>query len=759
MADQVALQADVGNVPTNALALLGAAQPLLKALSADNINALAVLQAQALGDMFLSNGEWASRLPDLLARTSSVRMERLSAWIGWQKGDTASYMSRSSGGRTISLICLALGNLYTKERCGMILHRLSSQLIAGDQQNASISQLSDLNECLSGKLSCLGFGNLLGHHLTRLRQCFFEAGLVVPTDLADMPTEETMEEFLVELQRALKNEGLVLSFSGTKGAGPLIALAMCLCPEDTLVDVEGELIHQSQRSSVIFSVTGYEQHNGSRFWIESSISTHSEDFSHRYVKIVDSNEPYSLKFKWTGWLSSCLDIAIAKVGAGSNGNVPEALANLIASAVYSLSGDELCNVPIYKRAGNYRRLPKNGMRTLLGPEYNFRVRKTLRTVLVQPTDLDCMNIASCYLQLQSAVNLVIPKTNCSCNLCFNIEHLNVQHRIESDTIAANSWRSCRVARFWTALCDILDVGYISSLIEVKGDVAIGYAQQSISVSPEYAGRISKVIALIFQLSKGDHILPEQYVYGNVDFVHTNIMLMLKEWSSRRFYVEEEFFPPIICRSSGHATIFPAGIQHPCVIYPWSVEYLLVDGKLHEGPNSYSAIVCAGAQIRINGSLERPKFGGSLSPKNTKIIPSSLGEHDIFSMTLQPEIYRRTQVLILRSRIQSSAKIRLVDFLDIYLGFLTLTPADECDHNRLSPLDSDFSDGVVTTPVEAPVAAGGKHIALTLTHWNPEAQFLCCSMSARPLYQGSCCLTCAVIQARREKYTVVIGGNG
>lgn len=66
MADQVALQADVGNVSTNALAIL-AAQPLLKALSADNINPLAVLQVQAIGNCFHSNGDWAVKLPDLLA--------------------------------------------------------------------------------------------------------------------------------------------------------------------------------------------------------------------------------------------------------------------------------------------------------------------------------------------------------------------------------------------------------------------------------------------------------------------------------------------------------------------------------------------------------------------------------------------------------------------------------------------------------------------------------------------------------------------
>ncbi len=59
----------------------------------------------------------------------------------------------------------------------MILHGVSTHLMQGDQQNASISQLSDLNACLSDKLSCLGFENLLALHLTRLRQSPGGAGI------------------------------------------------------------------------------------------------------------------------------------------------------------------------------------------------------------------------------------------------------------------------------------------------------------------------------------------------------------------------------------------------------------------------------------------------------------------------------------------------------------------------------------------------------------------------------------------------------
>jgi hypothetical protein len=163
---------------------------------------------------------------DVLQRRSSVRLERLSAWVGWQSGDTASFMSQSSGGRTISLLSLALHNLYGKERCGIIFHGLSSRLLPSGQQNASISQLSDVSACLADKLSCLGFGNLLGLHLTRLRQTLFDAAHDVPRDLIDILTGETMRDFLCALQRALRVEHLVLQFQGSKGAAPLAVLCV-----------------------------------------------------------------------------------------------------------------------------------------------------------------------------------------------------------------------------------------------------------------------------------------------------------------------------------------------------------------------------------------------------------------------------------------------------------------------------------------------------------------------------------------------------
>jgi hypothetical protein len=53
------------------------------------------------------------------------------------KGDTASYMSETAGGRTASLICLALGDIFPKDGCGTILYEVSKKVLPSDAQSSS----------------------------------------------------------------------------------------------------------------------------------------------------------------------------------------------------------------------------------------------------------------------------------------------------------------------------------------------------------------------------------------------------------------------------------------------------------------------------------------------------------------------------------------------------------------------------------------------------------------------------------------------
>ena len=70
MAEIVSLQTDVGYLPMNVFATANFTHTLPKAVSADDVNPLTVLQVQSLGCCFHSNGPWAEKLPDPLGRTA-----------------------------------------------------------------------------------------------------------------------------------------------------------------------------------------------------------------------------------------------------------------------------------------------------------------------------------------------------------------------------------------------------------------------------------------------------------------------------------------------------------------------------------------------------------------------------------------------------------------------------------------------------------------------------------------------------------------
>ena len=127
------------------------------------------------------------------------------------------------------------------------------------------------------------------------------------------------------------------------------------------------------------------------------------------------------------------------------------------------------------------------------------------------------------------------------------------------------------------------------------------------------------------------------------------------------------------------------------------------------------------------------------------------------MTIHPQLSKwEGPHLVLRSFVHSTVTKSLeVNFLQIFLGFMALSLTDDCDHPQRSMIaDSDVS----FTSVDAPLAKGKTQIAVTLTHWNPEAQFLSCVGGYRALYQAKGYLPCAVMQARKHDIKLVIGGE-
>jgi hypothetical protein len=345
--NSVSLQTDIENLPNNSVALLSAVAPIIQAISADNVSATAVIQVESLGSCFHLNGEWANTVPDFLTRVRSYRLKRLSHWVGWRAGDTASMMAQTSGGKAAAALCLVLVELYNQEKAGYILYELSALLLPQEKRVASMRQLGEVVTVLGNKLAAIGFGNHLASQVTRIRQTYFTAGLNVPPRLLEPQTAETTIEFLHCVSKALIEQHSMLYWEGCAGGAQLLSLVMALCPEDTTVAVENEIIHQGSRRSVMMSFVSAAK---SAFWMESTlydgvatgklpelVISHPElpfDPFSRHLPPLSGRPLGSPRFKWAGGLSDALEIQISSVFSDSSiAIIRQACVNFIARVV------------------------------------------------------------------------------------------------------------------------------------------------------------------------------------------------------------------------------------------------------------------------------------------------------------------------------------------------------------------------------------------------------------------------------------------
>jgi hypothetical protein len=134
-------------------------------------------------------------------------------------------------------------------------------------QNSSVNQLADVARDVREKLDFEDFGGMLRKQGSRIpvKFCYATntaaadaaaaaAAAPIPDDVDMAPTEETIVDFLISLHKALQDENKILRYIGTTSAAVLVALTQALCPDDLRVEVQGRLIQQGTRDSVIFSI-------------------------------------------------------------------------------------------------------------------------------------------------------------------------------------------------------------------------------------------------------------------------------------------------------------------------------------------------------------------------------------------------------------------------------------------------------------------------------------------------------------------------
>ncbi|KAF6819643.1 hypothetical protein CMUS01_11689 [Colletotrichum musicola] len=676
--DSNALQTDVVGIPSAAITSLEAARGLLQAASADDVNPGAVLQAQALGSCFRANGPILAQLPELLCRTKSVRLERLAYWVGWAEGDTPDFLSKTPGGRSAALICFALGALFTPEKCGYILYEVSTKILPESEQTSGITQLGRVCACVHEKLGCLGLGNYLAEHVTRLRQCYFEAGLDCPRDLADTPAEEDVQAFLVCLRDALQDE------------------TTCR-----------EVIYVGNRDTVMLTVDP--ALSPAPFHTESRLRKGSADLQDNYIMAGARDRAFNanLSFKWEGMLASQLRIALADFDI----SIPDSLEK-----------------GTIKRENSF---PVGAFKTLLGPTYVQVVRHNLEQVLQQPSN-KIGSVDEEFEALSDMVYSCVSPSVCQCKICRD-PHAPLFYGWPAPPYDQETFDECSVRRLWAVVERVAEVALCCLFVHADPEATLRSQM-------DHLGHwwFAPIICLwrMGPVDSDPHLGYRLTSYANPSYLHDGILDMVDMWNGRHRLDNRQ--PDVVralsrvCSSSYGSTVFPTTLQ-------------------------YNHIVSLPSH-----TFDSTKAGSPPAPPPT-IDPSRLGEHDSLVMTPRHVFGSEPKSLSLRTIIRRGTQSVEAGFGEIQLGFMSLERAEACSHSIHESFENTEGDVWPTSVDELPrdhnrFPNKSSKIWLALTHGNAEAQFLSCSPGRRQLFQGDCCIGCAVTQARSGDYDTVIGGS-
>ncbi|KFY01145.1 hypothetical protein V490_01062 [Pseudogymnoascus sp. VKM F-3557] len=643
---QITPQVDIGNLTLNGLTAFA---PILAALSADDVAPLAMVQMENLGALFLVNGKYALKVPDLLRRCQSTVMERLSLHIGWRKGDAASLMAQSAGGQAISLLSMCIINLYDPEDMESLLIDLSKRMLPHSIALSSPSQLIKVANILGSKLQALGFTNILNSQVDRICNAYENLGRRVPCDLFDKIPPESMAGLLHALTRAVREESIVVRITGSNGMGHILAILMIMFPEDTLITVESEVIFQGLRKSILAEFTDTKAMTS--FQVESKLEIQS------MVPILpiarhnagsNTRPPYC--DTWPKCMSTMLGLTFKEAGLEFGVKRPEALHALRVAC---------CNMfePLLKTMGSAdkrptRRYPSfenKGITKLLGLYPRTRINQVCQTIWDIPNGWqeEELSLTKAFVNLASAFATVTSGMRCHCDgkharSNFQIEYPGLFHdevSVDSfddhkmyptygclprygwrDKLDQSKMRSCTIYRLWEAVGEAIGCGFICLLVNAGDDATIQHPKNDLSHSNLLLPAISAL------LDPG----PKLIVYDYIDIIHKCAMSLFKSPDDN-----------IAC-SSNSSTVYMAALEGLQLPNAMAAPFMLTDGRLIFNGRYHTNLVATKSQERQRAQTQIHAYEGG-----QQIVPSSDGEHSNLMIT----ILERTGALQLTTTVQ------------------------------------------------------------------------------------------------------------
>ncbi|KAK3940410.1 hypothetical protein QBC46DRAFT_288326 [Diplogelasinospora grovesii] len=720
---------DPANIPTGAVTLLGNLLPVLRALSADNVNPLAVVQLQAIGERFPVSGMLAKMLPEALCRSRSMRISRLQTSVGWLAGDTAAALSQTAGGQAAALLSLALVELCCRNMAGHLLHELALKMLPANQAVAGMSQLSDAAEGISNKLKTLAFGRHHATQVTRIRETYLHLGLELPPSMSatliDGLTAEKMVDLLDCVQQALRGESSRVYIDGFQGMGTIVSLLTALCPDDLLLMVEGGIIHQGDRVSIVVSIIHKRADvdisletivNGSKVSTTFPVAFRN-DFEIGRLSPCDH-----LTMNMEGGLADLLDQLLVTVTFAPRDNIVCCFVDLIAALV--------CNFPS-GCFGEESMFHNCGFQDLLGPRVNRLVREKLELLFGVAPPVAVPNVIPAYASLCHAFESLVPKSACICFECFASPIWTQPPLAE---------QHCPARRVMVGLQHLL--GYAILFLFVHTDMKtvriIQRPQTKIGL------HLCHHLTQHLLLAMGD--IPAAPGPG-AEFARYLVSDFHKDMCQFLGSLPHDAGPEhnVIGTSSGATSIFPATLGTMEFEDPRTLRYQVVDGRFHDGGKYYKAL------IEYSHIPPRAVAAKSLlHPSTPSLGLSRIGCHSFLTLSQRP--YH--DCLRLRVMVRVSGQVLHLSFYSLQLGYIGTAVASPCDHPHGDTVNLEKYDGIIATGVGAPIPPNGL-VSVVLTHGDPEAQLLSGVAGVRTMIQGDGCLRCMIMEAGEKGFRMLI----
>lgn len=710
MAGSVTPQVDIG---TLSLGGLGAFAPILATLSADDVAPMALIQMDNLGTAFRISGPHAAKVPDLLQRFSSTRLDRLGIAIGWRKGDTASFMGKTPGGQVMALFSCCLTQLFNEEGVGRILKGLSERLLEDYTWVASVSQLSKVATLLAQKLHVLGFGNFLALQVTRLHTIYEKLGKKMPSEFLDIITVDSTIELFQALSRANSSkEAVVVRITGTRGIGYIMAIMLMMFPDETLVTVENVIVHEGSRRKFAVECKELKELAGSLVIVTGTVIQGREVSKSILQTTSTSGEGLlsGISFTWSAWVADLLNVELAEVGLKCSDDLLVVCCNILGSTIYNLGRNGHANLK--RQPVDCTPWPYRGLLTLLGPHPYGRIRSTFETVFaVSPTKLES-TLDDAYQALTTAfLDEFASCTVCSCSAGDITEGWDVPMKAD---------QPCALHRAWHAIGMTLNRGFWSVFIHAKTDV---------TVTP-------RMYEYHILASRG--LLITQYLNAKL-FGHTKSEFESCEALHIFMMISDEHGALANC--FGLTTIYSSLLDTMELDPGQGLCYRLVEGSLVFNNHYYKTLQCRGIELR-------PIAKGDSSTFEDQVTPSSAGKHEDLELAIREHMHH----VSLQANVRYSGIISQLNFSNILISSYGHDVTTPCQHDSKSPLKEAYKDYVMTTSVAAPLAEG--KLAIVQTQRDRTAQLLAFEKGARAIVMKYCCLNCAYEQAK-DKYDMII----